>query len=1042
MNQETELKKLLARNPGVVLIRSRTKGLFSDIFQNDAAKVNVLLTAYDIGIVSEMRKSFPMDALAKGRFVKMLVQQHSIVDDRAIWAVDTWASCFSSDILAELARVEQERLAEAAEVVVPVEQPKKKDNAAPQGALQVREDYDDYYTNPTINETPERIYVPCGIGNTDKGFFIYGIKKEILCTNKDANVYALIYNYLVRDSKITDDNIPHYINNIESPYELDYRSIYRLAIVLLQMVKNNYMAGNGMELTYQGDKDNLKYAVGMINHYAALFCRLMKIEQVKMQVRLGGRGHKLDLDGASGICVRNNTEIVSNAREIWYGRKINYRLGKENQRDIEYLLSEISPFDSFKEGQYEVLCRMLGSKKHMVCIMPTGSGKSLIFYMASILQPLPLFIVAPTEILIEDQIRNLKKFHHMDNVAHLRLTDENSFSEYDIHNSLNYLTPMTLQNRHLLVKFRYINNGTKLIKMHEEKVASGPLVSYIVLDEIHCLSNWGHDFRPEYLMLSKYLNKYLDQINLLGFTATANFTVVEDVQQQLGIPQENFLSPVSFEKYNVSYDFRCVKTPDEMYAVTGEIAQRLIDRNERTIIFTKNDDISRKVADVVGYEADIFSSENPEAYHHFVDGRCKVLIASEELGIGVNFPNISNIIHFGLPLSKNEYVQEVGRAGRANERVRSFVIYLENHSSNIPERLLKRNTDIDDIPGLLSGIDNDYADIYRKLTNNCPTKDELYNNLIALYNGFVADKQVIRVNSYSLDVIDAVKQQLFMLYTVGYINDWYSYCKSKDGAGIDILIDICSTDALSYETDPKKMLRRMKKRLRDYFDFLGNNREGIAKTDRANSPEDVIRVFVDWYYTKYLYHHNEQFLDLYEFMKTNSDNDSDRITSGIKDYFSLPFIKLKSDEALYGDMSVKEITNKAIQGISKETLANIERINSNRYSYKLDFLLFCGRLRMNGQFEGSRLDRLMSSAPQSDLRELTGSFGKLYSVCDIPGKLSMLNYLESNANTVGIVYDDFLRAAYKNGTKDLIYYGIMAKRANRYFKSCRRGQYV
>lgn len=1038
MSQETELKKLLARNPSVILTRSRAKGLFNDIFQNDAAKVNVLLTAYDIGVVSEMRKAFPMDALAKSRLVKILVQQHSIVDDRAIWAIDTWASCFSNDVLAELARVEQERLDEAAQVVVPVEEPKKAVSTASQGALQIREDYDDYYTNPTIKETSDRIYVPCGIGNTDKGFFIYGIKKETLCTHKDANVYALIYNYLVRNSVITDDDVPHYISSINSTYELDYRSIYRLSIVLLQMVKNNYMSDAGMELAYHGDKNNLKYAVGMINHYAALFCRLMNIVPVKMQVTLGARGHKLDLDGASGICVRNNMEIVSNAREIWYGRKINYRLSKENQRDVEYLLSEISPFDSFKEGQYEVLCRMLGSKKHMVCIMPTGSGKSLIFYMASILQPLPMFIVAPTEILIEDQIRNLKKFHHIDNVAHLRLTDENSFSEYDIHNSLNYLTPMTLQNRHLLVKFRYINSGTNLVKMHEEKAAPGPLVSYIVLDEIHCLSNWGHDFRPEYLMLSKYLNKYLDQINLLGFTATANYTVVEDVQQQLSIPQENFLSPVSFEKYNISYDFRCVKTPDEMYAVTGEIAQRCIDSNERTIIFTKNDDISRKVADAVGYEADIFSADNPEAYHHFVDGRCKVLIASEELGIGVNFPNISNIIHFGLPLSKNEYVQEIGRAGRANERVRSFVVYLENCASNIPENLLKRNTGIDGIPGLLSGIVNDYADIYRKLTNNCPTKDELFDKLIALYNEFVANAQVTRVISYGFDVIEDVKQQLFMLYTVGYINDWYSYCKSKDGTGIDILIDICSTDAQSYKTDPKKMLRRMKNRLRDYFDFLGNNREGIAKTDRATSPEEVIRVYVDWYYIKYLYHHNEQFLDLYEFIKTNSDNDSERITTGIKDYFSLPFIKLKSDEALYGEMSIAELTNKAIQGISKATLANIERINSNRYSYRLDYLLFCGHLRMNGQFEESRLDRILSSAPQSDVKTLTGSFGKLYSVCDISGKLSILNYLEVNAKNVGIVYDDFLKAAYSSGTKDLIFYGIMAKKINPIYASSRR----
>lgn len=133
-----DLVTIIKRNPGILLSKSHTRGLLNDIFQNDAAKVNVLLTAYDIGIVSEMRKSFPMDALAKGRFVKILVQQHSIIDDRAIWAVDTWVSCFSSDILAELARVEQERQDEVEKTVVPTEAPKKKEKAVSQGVLQVR----------------------------------------------------------------------------------------------------------------------------------------------------------------------------------------------------------------------------------------------------------------------------------------------------------------------------------------------------------------------------------------------------------------------------------------------------------------------------------------------------------------------------------------------------------------------------------------------------------------------------------------------------------------------------------------------------------------------------------------------------------------------------------------------------------------------------------------------------------------------------------------------------------------------------------------
>ena len=138
--------------------------------------------------------------------------------------------------------------------------------------------------------------------------------------------------------------------------------------------------------------------------------------------------------------------------------------------DLEYLLGEISPFDTFKEGQFIALKNMLGTNGHSICIMPTGSGKSLIFYFASLLQPLPMFILAPTEILIDDQIRNLKKFHHIYNVSHLKLTTDNDFSKFEMRNSLMYLTPTTFQNRHLLVKCQYINSGHNLIMNEQSRI--------------------------------------------------------------------------------------------------------------------------------------------------------------------------------------------------------------------------------------------------------------------------------------------------------------------------------------------------------------------------------------------------------------------------------------------------------------------------------------------------------------------------------------------------------------------------------------------
>lgn len=1057
-----EWKDYLVRNPAILLSDRKVRSLLSDIYMNDQLSVNLMMNAYSIGIITEMRKTFPVEQFTITRWAKKLVTDFGVSDEKARWAIDTWVSAITQQVLRELDAAEQllmvdeeaERRKREEEARLQAEEECKRLEAEEQtceearcstldARLKTKEDYSDYYINPSLDESKEYIYVPCGFGQGDNGFLIHGIKKELLCTHKDANVFALVYNYLTRSSTITDKDIPQFLQQQETVYELDYQTIYRLAITLLELVHHNHTQNGAVVLNYSEDMESLRYALRLINHYAALFCRLIGIEPVKLQVKSGASGLSLSLHNKNaGVYVTDNKDVVSNARELWYGRKINYHLTKNNLPDLEYILHEISDFDSFKEGQFTALCDMLACRKHSVCIMPTGSGKSLIFYLASLLQPLPLFIVSPTDILIQDQIRNLKKFHRMDNVAHLQLTGENSFANWEVYNSLNYLTPMTFQNRNLLVKFRYLNKGTRLIGMHEDRVAPGALVAYVVLDEIHCLSNWGHDFRPEYLMLSKYLNKFFDHISFWGFTATANYTVVEDVQKQLNIPQDNFFSPIAFEHFNVSYDFRALHSEEEMLKEIASITALLISRNERTIVFTKSDAISEKVADAIGWEADIFSKENPSAYYHFAAGESKVLVASDELGIGINLPNIRNIIHFGLPLSKNEFVQEIGRAGRANEKVKSYVLYLDTSLDNVPEGLLKRNTPIQSLPTLLDGYDNDYTHVYRKLSNGAISDNELYQQLIRTYQDFVDRDRALVVDSFTFDTLTKAKQHLYMLYLTGYINDWYSYSQTKDGSGVDILIDICAAGADSYKTDPNKMLNRMKERMHDYFVYMGNSRESIAKVERAKTPKAVIEVYVKWYYEKYLYHHNEQFLDFFEFISANATCDRDKITEEIKDYFVLPFAKLKSDEALYNELSLKEIILKTTTGVSKNTLVNLERINSNRYSYKLDLALFCGQLRMNDVFDESRLDRILSNLPDEEITQLGNALASLYPSCSSAAKIDILKYMEKEATSLRTTYMDFLKKVYSNGQKDEIYYGIMANMLNKFFDKMRRSSHV
>ena len=191
------------------------------------------------------------------------------------------------------------------------------------------EDTDDegYYVNPRLPERGNGIYIPCGIGNTDRGFFIHGIRRAALCRNPHADVYALVYQYLTRSTVIGDEDIPAVLSANAGVYQLDYKSVFRLAIVLLQMVRHNCIHGGSITVSFT-DQGILDKAVAVIDACAARFCRLMKVPTARLEVANVPKGIKVSLTKAlpNGIYIENNTAARSPAREIWYGRKINYRL--------------------------------------------------------------------------------------------------------------------------------------------------------------------------------------------------------------------------------------------------------------------------------------------------------------------------------------------------------------------------------------------------------------------------------------------------------------------------------------------------------------------------------------------------------------------------------------------------------------------------------------------------------------------------------------------------------------------------------------------
>ena len=1038
-----ELKKILHGHAITLLERKSTKAILSDAFHNDMPKINALMSAYDIGIVTTIQESFPLGNLERSNAINKLIKQHSMLKDKATWAVDQWITAVDRAVIREMNAAQEQIEKERDEKLfgsnndpwANLSLPSSHDTSSEPVPID-RSDKSEqvgYYTNVRLNKVRGKIFIPCGVGNTDNGFYICGISEKDCSTAP--TVFALVYNYLLRNSCITPEDYPHYLNTVSTTFQLNYQHIFRLIMIILQLIKNDAV-GKKLNLSYTGKKEELVIAIAIINDYVARFSRIMRVKAIVLEMDSRSNNPiKISLDKRiNGIYIEEN-KTPCNARELWYGEKINYRLDTDILPDLEYILGEISPFDTFKEGQFIALKNMLGTNGHSICIMPTGSGKSLIFYLASLLQPLPMFILAPTEILIEDQIRNLKKFHHMDNVSHLKLTVDNDFSNFEMRNSLLYLTPATFQNRHLLVKCRYINNGHTLVMneksriLQEIKVAPGPSISYVVLDEIHCLSNWGHDFRPEYLMLSKFLNKFLDRVTFLGFTATANYTVVEDIQQQLKIPQQNIFSPIAFEKYNISYHFNAFLSLDEMIEQVCAVVYEQIKKGERTLVFTKNDDISFQVAQAIGYEADVFQKDNTYAYHLFADEKCKVLVASEELGIGINLPNIQNIIHFGLPVSKNEFVQEIGRAGRANETVNSYVFYLDPVPENIPSVLLKRELEIPDISRILNDIDNDYSHCYRKLNSNIDSKEELFEQIMQVYNEFEQKGQGLYVNKYPLATVEMVKKYIFMLYTIGYVNDWYSYAGNEHAGIIEIMVDISSSNHDFYRIS-SNMLKRVKQRAIAYYETLGSNREQIVKTQRATDVQGVIKVYVDWYYAKFLYHHKEMFLDFLEFVEVNKESDSVKVTEDISEYFSLPFIEIKNDEMYYSKLSLKEIGDKVAQGIGHSTLSNVERINSNRYMYNLDCFLFLGYLKLYARFDKNRFNRIIKNTSSKQNQELMDAISKVFAKLNSAGRAETIRCLSETGGVFGGDEINICDTLYQNTDKDTVYYGMLASRLN------------
>lgn len=339
---------------------------------------------------------------------------------------------------------------------------------------------------------------------------------------------------------------------------------------------------------------------------------------------------------------------------------------KFTEKDIKKMLKKIFGFSQFKGNQLEIIKALLNGKDCFV-IMPTGGGKSMCYQLPALMSEGTAIIISPLIALMKNQVDAIRNYSTESGVAHFL---NSSLSKAEINTvredllsgktKLLYVAPESLTKEENVDFFKAIN------------------ISFYAIDEAHCISEWGHDFRPEYRRIRSIIDAIGTKVPVIALTATATPKVQNDIQKNLGMDNaEVFIS--SFNRPNLYYEIR-EKTKD----VDKEIVKFIKDNPGKSgIIYC----LSRKKVEefasflqvnkirALPYHAGLDSKTRVENQDAFLMEKAEVIVATIAFGMGIDKPDVRFVIHYDMPKSLEGYYQETGRAGRDDGEGKCIAFY-------------------------------------------------------------------------------------------------------------------------------------------------------------------------------------------------------------------------------------------------------------------------------------------------------------------------------------------------------------------------------